>query len=132
MHNLLRILSLWIQLSYGEILKTIPPGKKIFFFLLLILIHALLILALFLPGTIWGIYCCAISGLFLVWNISLDQYSGSIFRPLRNHITLWEKKAQTFSPNSSWEKGIKFLGEYLRIHIPLVIGLLAAIIIAFC
>ncbi|NUM37189.1 MAG: hypothetical protein HUU50_21810 [Candidatus Brocadiae bacterium] len=130
MYTIVRILSLWVQLSYGEILKAIPAGKKFFFFLLVLLIHIFLLCAILLPGTIWGIYFSAISGLFLIWNICLDQYSGSFFKPIRSRIFWLEKKSKSLKPESSWEKSIKFLGEYARIDIPLAIGLLAGIVIA--
>jgi len=131
MHNIIKILSLWTQLSYGEILKAVPANKKIVFVLLLILIHTVLLIAIAFPGTVWGIYCCSLSGFFFVWNICLDQYSGMPFRPVRKQIVLLEKKAQAFVPENFWGKGFKFLGEYIRIHIPLVAGLLAGIVIAF-
>lgn len=117
MHNISKMIAVWIKLSYGEIIRIIPEKNNFLRFLILALIHAILILAILQPGTTWGIYACAISALCFLWNVCLDPYSGSWFSYVRTKIIAGEKKSQNIATQTGLQKIQKFFWEYLRIHI---------------
>ncbi len=108
----MQFLGVWTNLSYGEIVASLAARNKTAANLVLCILHSFLIIAIWEPGTIWGIYGCLMTILCLVWNIVLDRYNRS---SLQQKIITLEKKSQVMPDVSLTQKIQKWAMAEFRI-----------------
>ncbi|HPY75287.1 MAG: hypothetical protein KBC30_06010 [Planctomycetes bacterium] len=123
-----KVIALWNKITYGEVLKTLPIKNVTLHVCFSIGFYILLILSFIKMGTLWGCYFTLLFSLSLLWNVLLDQYSGSYLRSMRKWIDYNERIYRDKEVVQVWEWIPKIIMTHLRLFILLIVYVFLGII----
>ena len=111
-----------IDLGFGEIITPLTKQKKTNVAYNLAVIFFLIIVTLAIVGVIfskpYGSICWFLLGIYLFWNVCLDEYSGQLFQPLRQKIMDLEQHVPAMPISNVRQQITKFFYHYIRLAIP--------------
>lgn len=120
----------WFDFGYGEI--TAPLTSSIGKTMVLGWIHLFLAIALVAPvmttNKNLGLLGWALSGIYLLWNIVLDEHGGAFLRPIRQKIWQLEQPQALSSSTNAASPVFRYIRIWVLVGLTVLVCLLWGIL----